>query len=455
MLDLRDDFVATTMFEWEREDGSDALLVSGAIGVEYKPARHLLVALTGSEVSGVALKEPMIEARVLNAHEVSTIAEQLSKLVLMGSPRAWEELADVNVLLGLLHEHRAMPFAGSVVGINAMDPLHAEHAEGQLVPAFLACAGRYDEALRALSEYERPASSDGWSPREYRRFRRQLTRVPDAGGELILPTSPPFWPFGPAVGGRRSRLTLSQALGEELLPQAAAVQAAVKTVHAVSRGKTRNELRALLGQELHERGASTGAETTEALIDVLVTERERFGRIRIALRSLKAFWELLVLWRKPIKEVPETRPRQTENAQRDAVSASANAWLELPDRAGYPIAGSSRRLVAVTLYPTAIPLLDRLWHRGAPGSEQTQRMMLVDVWFTWCAESLTTEPRLNAHIGIECVGQLGSDIAEQLRPAMEAAEERDEYPWTHAYLTTVTDEIRYLLEIKLPEHYKE
>jgi hypothetical protein len=447
-LALRDDFVATAMFEWEREDESDALVVSGAVGIEYEPARDLLATLTGSEVSGVAPREPTVEARISSARELSKAAEQLSGWASAQIP-ALEELADVEVLLRLLREHRAVPFEGSVADIDAMDPVHAEHAEGQLVPALLACAGRYDEARRALAEYERPASNDGWSPREFRRFVRQLTRVLDAGGELALPTTPPFWPPRPIAGEPRPRPSLSQVVGEQLLPEAAARQEAVKAVRAVSLGKTRDELRALLEQELHERGASTRSEVIDALVDVLATERERFGKARIALRGLKAVPELLASWRKPAGRVSYRSPPQASEAEAKTEPEPEHAWLELPDRAAYPISGTSRRRVTVRLDPAMRAWLDSIKQRDSPGAELTTH--LVDVWFTWDTESSTMQPGLNVHIGAERVGNLDPDVAEHFRPAMEAAAERDEDPWTHAHLAAVSGGMPYALEIALPE----
>jgi hypothetical protein len=76
---------------------------------------------------------------------------------------------------------------------------------------------------------------------------------------------------------------------------------------------------------------------------------------------------------------------------------------------------------------------------------------MVEIWLTWDAELPPMEAGLNVHIGAERVGELGVDAAGHFRPAMEAAAERDEDPWTHAHLSMTSGEMPYVLEIALPE----
>ena len=238
---LDGDFVGTATYEWEEED--DALLVTGAVGVICNPARELLIRLVGSEVAGVALIEPTASARVAQAPRLSAATMQLSGLVSTDLVQKLREMADIDVLIGLLRERSVLPFEGSAVDAQLMDIQNTEHAEAQLVPALLASAGRLQESRVALAEYEGRYSAVGWSPDEYRRFVRQLTRFLDAKGGLQLPTTPPRWPPDPF--GSSVQPGFLQVFAEAL-PVGMARREAVDSVRAVSSGKTRSELRMLL-----------------------------------------------------------------------------------------------------------------------------------------------------------------------------------------------------------------
>ncbi len=184
---------------------------------------------------------------------------------------------------------------------------------------------------------------------------------------------------------------------------------------------------------------------------MLATEREPVGKARIAVRGLKALGELAGLRREPVEPVAERVPPEPEEADSETVPEPSDALLELPEQAAYPMMGSPHRRVAVELDPAARAWLDRVAQRGSLGSGQTPRLVLVETWLTSDTGPSTTEQRLNVHIGAQRVGQLGPDVAEQFRPAMEAAAERDEDPWVHAHLTASSGAMPYLLEIPLPK----
>jgi hypothetical protein len=449
---LKDGFAGIAVLTWLRADESAALDVLGHVGVEYEPAHDLLAALVGSKISGIVLTEPTLAARVSSSNEVSRTAEVFARFVSQQTPLLGQ-LADVDAVIKLLRQRRAVSFDASMAGRYAMEVLDAEPGasespngdvveEGELITALLAGAGRYDEARRALAEYGPPGSEDEGA-REYRRFVRQLTRFLDAAGTLLLPTSPPQW--APHPPRPKSPPSPVQSFVQHL-PEARAQQEAVEAVRVVSHGKTRAELRTLLEEELNERGVSIDPGVIEVSVDFLATVREPFGRTRVALRAAQALREL-VSWRKPIEVVPECLPEEPE-ADTEA-EAEPESWLKLPDRAAYPVSSFSHRRVTVGLDPSARAFLDRILRYGSTAFGHTGRV--VEVWLTWDPESPAKEACLNVHIGAERVGRLGPDAAEFFRPALEAAAEREEDPWTRAHLTTTSGEMPYTLEIALPE----
>ncbi len=447
--ELRDGFTATAIFAWTREKESEQINVAGGLGVEYAPARELLASLTGSEILGVMLVQPTAIVRIRDAAEVSNAAEELARFVTQQTPEL-ERLADVDQLIKLLHQEHAVPFEAHMADFNDIhgtdpepDAFEIPEAESdsdavELMAALLAGAGRYDEARRVLVEDTQLVPEDEVS-REHRRFVRQLTRFLD--GELPLPTTPPRWPPGPLA--LEPTPTFSQVVLEKL-PEARAQQDAVEAMRAISHGKTRGELRTLLEKELDERGAKLDPSAVETQVDLLATERKPFGKARIAMRGLKVLGEFAGLRREPVEPMAK---RASRAADTEAVPASDDIRLELPERAAYPIVRDLNRRVVVELDPAARAWLDRVAQRV---SQQGLRVVVVEVWLTWGIESSGTESHLNVYIGAERVGQLGPDVAEQLRLAMEAAAERDEDPWTHAFLSASSGTIPYVMEIPLP-----
>jgi hypothetical protein len=446
---LKEGFAGVVIFTWLREDDSPTLDVVAHVGVEYQPAQELLAALTGAEMAPAALKDPTIAIRVASTSEVSKSAEDLSRFASEQAP-ALDRLADVDVVVDLLRQHRVVPFEASTAAIYAMSALDpqpgasesvdTEDPEGRLIPALLASAGRYEEARRELAEHGHLESEQARSPREYRRFVRQLTRLLDMGSGFSLPTSPPRWPTCPVQP--QPPQSFRQVFSEQR-PEARTRQEAVDTVRAISKGKTRTELRTLLARELDQRKASMDTGSFDVTLDVLVTEQKRFGRTRLALRAARALWELGSSSHKQL-EVVSKRPSNDVDTEPEAESP----LMKPPDRAAYPIWSIGDRSVAVELDATARSRLDSVMKSGA---SEIRDSRFVDVWFTWDGGSPAVGSHLNVYIGTQRVGQLNVDTSEHFRPAMEAAADRDEDPWMTARLKKGLGEMPYVLEIALPE----
>jgi hypothetical protein len=445
---LKDGFTATAIFVWTREDESDWLAVAGGLCLEYGPARDLLARLTGSEILGVMLNRPTVVVKVRDVTEVAEATNALGRFVSEQAPQL-ERLADVEQLIELLRQGHAVPFAAHMVEFFAVDVLDPEPDDSEppdagaasdqveLIAALLAGAGRYDEARQALVEAT-PETRERNASREHRRFVRQLTRFLDTTGELSLPTTPPCWP--PRPTGPEPPLSPLQVF-TKILPEGQSRQEAIKAVRAVSQGKSRDELRTLLEEEVSKRNLNIDPGAVETQVDLIATEHESFGKARIALRALKAAGELARSWRQS-KVVPERPLEDSETKlQPQSKRKPEPTWIELPDRAAYPVAPRIRHhLAAVELDPVARPWLDRLTNRG-----------IVEVWLAWDTESPSTQAPLNVYVGARHVGRLDSNVASHFRRAMEAAAERDEDPWTYGYLSVVSGDVPSRLEVALPE----
>jgi hypothetical protein len=372
-LSLARDFSAIASFSWEQQhDG--ALNVSGGIVLRCQPAFNLLQRLAGSEVIGAMPLNAFVETSIASALEAPEVAEQLRAIAADRS--ALETLADVDRMVGMLRSRQTMPFDGDLADVQDIDPVHWEHASGQLIAALLAGAKRFREARQVLSEHQQCAGIEGWAPREYRRFARQLQRFLDAGGELVLPSSPPSWP--PVA---------------EHAP-----------VHGLA--KTPKDARA----QSSDRSP----------------------------RKLRGIKDLLASLRVPPRGDDGQRPRD--------IPEDEYIELEPPDRAAYPILANGPDRVAAQLHPTMRATIDRI----AAEVPSAIGMRLVTVWLTRQRRNSPQVPDgLNVHIGSQCVGELDGDVAERLRPALEAAAERDEDPWAYAYLSTCRAAMPYRLEIAM------
>ncbi len=358
--------------------------------------------------------------------------------------------ADIDRLVEALREGVAVPFTGEAsswymsLGIDpdsSLGPLQS--AEAELIPALLALAGRRDEARQVLAQY---ASRDieGIENRDYRRFARQLNRWLDANGKLLPPRTPPRWP-PPSSFKRAPRPPASFAefffdsdRKEKVRSDSRARKEAVDAVRNAGHDKSREEIRALLERELSQRGLTMEPLLVERQVEVILADREPFGKTRFAIRALKQ-----------LKDSQASRGQGglLKQVGRQGRPQDEPDWLKPPDRAAYPVWSPGPRWTAVELDPAAHQWLTRI-AESDPDSLAGGRWL--EVWLTWTNAHADTDPRLAVHIGTEQVGKLGDDAEQHFRPVMTAAAERDEDPWTRGRLSAISDSMPYLLEVELP-----
>jgi hypothetical protein len=455
---LDDGFSAVVIFPSEPkemrpiEDGrleSSGLIVVGRLGVGYEPVEALVAACTGSKVSGVILNAPTISLTVCTVSELPEAEDQLARFAADHAVPVAQRYTDVDFLIQALLEHSAFPFTGEAgswytsLGIDpdvTLGPL--ESVEAELVPALLATAGRHDEARQALARYVSRGSEDIDS-REYRRFARQLTRWLDADGALQLPSTPARWP--PPSSFKRmphppasfAEFFFDKDRKEKARTDRQARKEALDAVRAAGRDNTRDEVRALLERELTERGLTMEPLMVEREVEMILADREPFGKARFALRILKALKDSQASRGSPLEQVMQ-RPNEPDEEP---------DWLKPPDRAVYPVWSPGPKWTPVELDPAARTWLDRI-RESDPGRLATGHGL--EVWLTWDSGPSATDSRLAVHIGTEQVGMLRAGVEEKFRPVMEAAAERDEDPWTRGRLSAISAPMPYLLEVELP-----
>ena len=361
------EFAVTASFSWRKEDESSPLVVAGRLGLEYAPAMPWLEALTDPEIYGVLLLEPLVGVEVATAGEVDAAVEELVAFVSESSHNA-TSVSDLDALIELIRSGRAIPLTRSSASDAAFDyveegapddvgvesdeheeyPAEAEAklASVELRAVLLVLADHADEARGVLSDY-RPPSDEPQLATQLARFVRHVERFLEHGsGEP--PRTPARWPPAPV---RPEPTRGFKELTAELAPKVRAQQDAVQAVRAVSEGKTRDELRALLERELDERGVPMDPNTLEMRVDLLATELEPFGKARLALKGLKALGALIT---------PQPVPTESESHEHAAPPdepPEIATEFDLPERAAYPIDGSSQRRATVALDADARPWL--------------------------------------------------------------------------------------------------
>lgn len=274
-----------------------------------------------------------------------------------------------------------------------------------------------------------------------RRFVRQLTRWVDNDGKLTLPTTPALWPpeWRWRWGKNNPPPSFLEILAENW-PVVKARQEAVKAVRAVSRGKTRDELRTLLSGELRKREVRMEPEDFEQRIEALAIEREPFGKARLALRAFAAMRELALPGTTPIRSALSGEDRERLDDRLDP------AWMQTPERAAYPILLAGPDRVAVRLDPDAGRWLAEALHEAGSDAVQTR---FVQVWLATDREPPASAAHVSVHIGSRRVGYLDADATERVRPALEAAAERDEDAQIKAHLTRLPGTAKYVLALPL------
>jgi hypothetical protein len=444
-LPLRDGFVATfVVVDDLLEDESGALTLSpvGLMGLDYEPARRITTALTGVARSGVVLKQPSLAVGLPDAGEAAEAADSLVDFAAEQAP-SLTDLADVDTLIEMLRQRSAVPSVEPMAVLRGDEPIvpppgypELPDPVPELVAALLAGAGRHDEARRALAECEQPDPEGG---RENARFVRQLTRWVDHAGKIALPETPAQWPPHWPLRAFRSQppSSFGQFMAENM-PEIRARREAVRAVRAVSTGKSRDELRSLLRSELGSREVGMPPVTFEQTIESLAAEQEPFGKARLAVRGLRALWDMGHTGSPQILSVFSDQPSEPEDEPDPS-------WMNTPERAAYPIRLSGHDRVAVTLDPAAAALLDGVMPKGMVQNRN------IEVWFISPSEPRGSASRVSVHIGSKRIGELDAETTERYRPVLEAAGERDEDPWADAHLTRIPGATPCVLDVPLPE----
>jgi hypothetical protein len=427
---------------------SSGLTVVGRIGLGYEPAEALISACAGSKVSGIVLNAPTISATASVTADLEEAEEQLARFVDDHAVAVAQRYVAVDSLIDALRAHTALPFTGEAgswyvsLGIDPdsrLGPL--ESAEAELLPALLAIAGRDGEARKALTDYT-TRRVKGIESRAYRRFARQLTRWLDADGQLPSPTTPPRWPppsslqWKPQPPSSFAEFFFDEDRKTKTRADQQARKDALEAVRAAGDDQGRDELRTRLEQELSERGLSTEPLLLERQVEMILADREPFGKARFAVRTLKALKDSQGSRASPLKQ---TTARSNE-------PDDAPDWLQPPERAAYPVWSAGPQRTLVELDPAAREWLERI-KASDPGRLAGSRNL--EVWLTRDRDPANAS-RLAVHIGAERVGLLRADVEEQFRPVMEAAAERDEDPWIRGRLSASTGPLPYLLEVELP-----
>jgi hypothetical protein len=433
---LADRFLAIAFFPWYQPQNSNAIRVAARLGIDYEPARDLLHSLTGSPICGIVLREPADQVSISNIRDVEASTNQLVHFIASQFPVV-VDLADVDPIIKLLFERRAMPLMHSMMPIYAGDVTDTEpgepaylSSEPELIPALLTASGRYGEARRALTEVGKGDPSQTTSP-HHRRFARQLGRLLGAGGKFDLPSTPPRWPPYPiAPEPQASARTLHQSQAE---------QEALDAVRAIrKRHESREELRALLETEIDARNLQMAPLDIVTAVDILFREQEPHGTAYLLRNIARDATHLASL----VVDLAVSKPRHAEPL------VATLPWLEPPDRAAYPIWMITGSWVEVELDKSANDWLKQAWD-AAPGSGARTRD--IKVWLTWASDPPTADTHLNVHLGIKRIGQLTPDSARHFQLPMEAAAQRDEDPWARARLSTISSDQPLLLEVAVPK----
>jgi hypothetical protein len=460
-----EEFAVTAVFSWRREDESSPLIVAGRIGVEYEPAGPWLAALTDPESHGVLLLQPLAGVAVATAADVEEAVDELVAFVGEAS-RNSAGVSDLGALIDLLRSGQAVSLTKSAAVDSALDyveedeqddveagsgeheeyPAEAEAklARAELMAVLLALADHADEARKVLRDY-RPPSDEPQLAKRHVRFMRHFERFL-LGGSGQAPGTPARWPPAPVRPERPQSVAERIA---ELAPTIRRQRDATRAVRAVSEGKTRAELRNLLERELDERNVPMDPSAVDTRVDLLATERETFGRARIALKGLKALGDLITRQSARTESQPDehiSTPR--EPPENETELPEDETELDLPERAAYPIDGSAQRWAAVVLEPDARPCLDNVAKVRSLG--HGSHVAAVDVWLSEGSSPSNSEASVTVNIGAHPVGRLRPDDADLFRDAMHAAAERDEDAWTRAWLTASSGAMPYQLEVMLP-----
>jgi hypothetical protein len=202
----------------------------------------------------------------------------------------------------------------------------------------------------------------------------------------------------------------------------------VQAVRDAGHGKTRDQLRSLLEDELALHGMPPDPIWVERKLEELEwspTERIRqtAERLWLAGRAL------------------------TRMAQSHGIP-EAPAWMRPPEDASYRAWSSGREKTSVDIDPRAIAWLDRVLTH-APG-RVGEMLALVDVWFDWDTDMGEAGP-VAVYLGAQRVGMLNPSATERFIPVIQAAREQNTKPRSSAQLAKAAHlQPPYLLVVYVP-----
>lgn len=414
-------FAATARVSWgvSIPDRRPVIVSGVSVGVSFEPLRRLWpllgdfpVEVVEEHVWSAASPVPGGEGRdpepgvppleVRGAGDAERAADELAPLILERAPAFAQRYASLDALLE--------KWGGDG---RYGDIRHA---------ALLAAAGRLGEARGSL-ELLRPPANPRMSRRQ-RRAARQLRRWIDSGGDpALIPASPPPSPFA-----RRERKSLQEVLSEGRAEQARR-RSAVEEVKKGARGRSRDETRLMLRQELARRGA--GEQSPLWIEDTLDHLHDSpADRIQLGIRALAGAGRFAIAAAKAIKD-------------RELPALSLPDWLEPPDHALYEFP-STEPVVAVDLDPDAGRWLERVY--GA--LPKVAGSGPLTAWLKRTPPVGDSASGLVVYLGERPAGSVPADAAPAYRQVVEDAAFRDENPCMQARLTRRG--WGYLLEIARP-----
>jgi hypothetical protein len=405
-----------------------SLEVTLAVGVCFEPLTRLIAAIGGWTLVAL-LEEDVADLQPPPSQAVISVDS------LAGIPAAAEQLA------GMIAAY-AGPFAvqhasvEQAIELLADRDLYEPREAAAIKAALLTAAARWEQAEGALDELEAIGEAGDWDEdRRVRRIERQLHRFIDARGELAVPASPARWPPPDGRSHRHEHRGFSEIWGRAWV-QSRSEREALAAVRAAAAGKSHDQLEAMLAQEQRTRGLDPDPLKLESQAAMIEAERDPGGNATTLLSGVR---ELLVIGRDVAGGIKRAAREEYEQPP---------TWMRPPERAAYPVQTvGEKRSVEVKLDQDANDWLARV----VVHATKIGRTRLVDVWLEHPEPAAGEDtPLLVVHIGERRVGLLAGEALDAYRPAIDAAAERDELPWTQARLTPITGPRPYLVTLAPP-----
>lgn len=423
---LDEQFALVAILAWV-ELRSHEITAVARVGLEHARARALLVQLAGSPTSGVILNAPTTTATLSKDESADRVAEELVQAygpdALETVPRpnvdqVIQSLRDCVAVAFIEQATAAYAFAGA--DERAREPGSAS-GSWELSAALLVAAGRYAEAELTLTQ--QPEASDG-DARHRQRFTRQMRRVIQLQGEFALPSTPPQWPVAGAEAAH-ARESLGSRFSTAYT-RAKTERAAMDAVRARAKGRSRDELHDSYERELASRDLNMSAADIDEAVEILDRERQPLGTARLLVNLVKDVRALYA-------------------SAKSAAADEMTAAVPTPDRAAYPLFGHAAQWSAVELDPAANAVLGQLWGSHRVGFGRTRD---AEVWLR--RETSCAEDRVTVHVADQRVGRIVARDTERFRPALAAAAERDEDPFTLSRLSMSSSGQSFRLDVPLP-----